>query len=206
MDTTPPAASPALSIVNLLAHVLADPTILGMVGFALWEAWLGATKRIAANSTLGLLLSVLRGIAGAVAGAARKSPGGPALVLVVFVALAPGCKASPQVVALTTTIATVDSLGAGVEAYTAAANTAEAKIAADVLQVCIFGRQPQPTRAEARACVDREIPPRRAAWDKADKAVAGYAAAVKLGAVGADVVKQVLDVLAGVGIIVNGGK
>lgn len=53
-------------------------TIAPLVGLLLWEAWLGATKRVAANSTLGLVVNAVRLIAKAFAGKALP----PAALLV----------------------------------------------------------------------------------------------------------------------------
>ena len=46
-------------------------TLAPLVGLLLWEAWLGATKRVEANSTLGLVVSAVKLIARAFAGKAQ---------------------------------------------------------------------------------------------------------------------------------------
>lgn len=59
-------------------------TVAPLVGLLLWEAWLGATKRIATNSTLGLVVAGLRLVARAFAGKALP----PAIVVAVLLS---GC-------------------------------------------------------------------------------------------------------------------
>ena len=73
MDTNPLDAYPLVK------------SALPLVGVLLWEAWLGATKRVQANSTLGLVLSILTALWSAVAKA--KTP--PAALL--LLALLAGC-------------------------------------------------------------------------------------------------------------------
>jgi hypothetical protein len=47
-------------------------SVAPLVGLLLWEAWLGATKRVEANSTLGLVVNAIKLVAKAFAGRAES--------------------------------------------------------------------------------------------------------------------------------------
>ena len=84
VTNTAPAQLPA-------AAVTVAQLVLSLLGFALWEAWLGATKRISANSTGALVVWVVRTLIDAAQQAAKRPPGPMAPALILLLLAASGC-------------------------------------------------------------------------------------------------------------------
>lgn len=129
-------------------------TIAPLVGLLLWEAWLGATKRVEANSTLGLVVSAVKLIAKAFAGKA-----GPAVLLLLFL---PSC--GHAAAAARGTFATV---AAAEHSYSRWAVGEVERLTKEAQATC-------PKEADRAACVDRITSPTFRKLEITDAALTSY--------------------------------
>lgn len=128
----------------------------------------------------------------------RKWPRPPTALALLLAALLPvavaGCRASPQVVAATATIATVQSIGAGVDAFSNWAVGEERAIMDEVLATC----RAAPTRPAYYECANGIRGPRRERIDRVRDAIRVYRSALAIGGdvANGDVARLGADVIA----------
>ncbi len=118
-----------------------------------------------------------------------------------------GCPTSKAVAGYTVAIASVDTIGAGIDAYATQAPQLEDKIAAEAVTTC-KGQQP---RVAYDTCTATYVTPRRAPLDKARTAIAVYRSALAAGSGVAEgdllsAGAAVVTALATLGIHVGGGQ
>lgn len=159
--------------------------------------------KIKANSVAQLLVNAAKGLLRFVADFVSKKPGGPALVLVVLSLAA--CKASPEVVALTSLRFTAQSIADAEKIYHDRADYLIADNRAKAEAACATDAGVDPM------CVRDKKAPLISAMRHADAALLVYAHALKSGVDVASkdyrsAANEVIDALAPLGILVKGGK
>ena len=112
VTNTAPAQLPA-------AAVTVAQLVLSLLGFALWEAWLGATKKFAPNSTVAIVIWVVSAVKDAVVQAAKRPPGPMAPALILLLLAASGC--SPAYVTTAASATAMETAIGGYHVYTHAA-------------------------------------------------------------------------------------
>ncbi len=112
------------------------------------------------------------------------------------------CKASPQVIATTTTIATVQTADAGIDYFESHVTDWEVAIARDAVDGC----KTSATREAYKACTDAITGPRRQPIDRVKLAIRLYRAAVAGGQAIDGALSNLTGALAAVGVTVGGGK
>lgn len=111
------------------------------------------------------------------------------------------CRTSPQVIATTTTIATVQTVDAGIDYFEAHVTDWEVKIAQDAVEGC----KTSPTRDAYKACTAAIAGPRRQPIDRVKVSLKLYRMAVVAGQSVDHLLSNLTASLAGVGIAVAGG-
>lgn len=191
----------------LQSHLPALKVAAGFAGVLIAEAYVGWNKNIPANSLLGLVVVLVKA---AWTSGTNRIGGGPtggassaALLLAllsVWMAV-PACKASPEVVALTSLRATVSTIGDGVNKYQALLPNLLAA-AHDKSKACTDPPSKQ-------ACVAafykplREVDGALLVYSKLEKA---GASAVQPGPDWPAAVEGLIDAFGRIGIFVTGGK
>ena len=190
----PPLSPHALAVLaSVLGAIVVADHLLASIPPALFPP----------NSTGQLLLRWLKWILDSLLRIAGR---GPAAVLLLAALSLPACKASPEVIAIDASIATVQTVNEGVHLYAQLAPGIDSKLASSAISQCVA----KPTHAARKACQDAAYALARKPYALADRAIALYRGVLAAGSAAsqddiASAAAAVISALSAVGIHITGG-